>query len=93
QLNDQIQQRNLQTKWKFPVDKQEEFPEAADFLRRTFLEDTISDFVFSISSFPPPDWDLLNEDNNTDIIITEQPNITNTTDEEQETETGISHEH
>ncbi|CAG8852577.1 39846_t:CDS:1, partial [Gigaspora margarita] len=37
QLNQQIQQRNLPTKRKFPIDKQEEFPEATDFLRRTFL--------------------------------------------------------
>ncbi|CAG8854594.1 34197_t:CDS:1, partial [Gigaspora margarita] len=37
QLNQQIQQCNLPTKWKFPIDKQEEFSEAADFLRRTFL--------------------------------------------------------
>ncbi|CAG8853126.1 40897_t:CDS:2, partial [Gigaspora margarita] len=38
QLNQQIQQRNLPIKWKFPIDKQEEFPEAADFLCRTFLD-------------------------------------------------------
>ncbi|CAG8842611.1 16455_t:CDS:1, partial [Gigaspora margarita] len=37
QLNQQIQQYNLPTKWKFSIDKQEEFSEAADFLRRTFL--------------------------------------------------------
>ncbi|CAG8850363.1 44281_t:CDS:1, partial [Gigaspora margarita] len=37
QLDQQIQQCNLPTKWKFHIDKQEEFPKAADFLHRTFL--------------------------------------------------------
>ncbi|CAG8854398.1 34043_t:CDS:2, partial [Gigaspora margarita] len=32
QLNEQIQQHNLLSKWKFPIDKQEKFLEAADFL-------------------------------------------------------------
>ncbi|CAG8747884.1 44706_t:CDS:1 [Gigaspora margarita] len=91
QLTEQIQQYNLPTKWKFPVDRQEEFPEAADFLCRTFLVEAIPDFVFSISSFSPPDWVLFNKDDNTNtIMIVEQPNIT---DEEQETETKIPHKY
>ena len=61
QLNEQIQLRDLQSKWIFPLDKQEEFPEAVDFLRRNFLVDTIPEFVFNITSFPPPCWDLFNE--------------------------------
>ncbi|CAG8850568.1 11592_t:CDS:2, partial [Gigaspora margarita] len=89
QLNEQIQQHNLPTKWKFSVDRQEEFPEAADFLHRTFLVKTIPDFVFSILSFSPPGWDLFDENDNIDTIIMEQPNITN---EEQKNETEISHE-
>ncbi|CAG8714733.1 4800_t:CDS:1, partial [Gigaspora rosea] len=66
QLNEQIQSRDLQSKWVFPLDKQEEFPEAADFLRRNFLVDTIPEFVFNITSFPPPCWDLFNEHQDTD---------------------------
>ena len=75
QLNQQIQQRNLPTKWKFPIDKQEEFPEAADFLRRTFLVETIPEFVFTISSFPPPGWDIFVNDNSTDTIMIETPKL------------------
>ena len=91
QLNEQIQQRNLPTKWKFPVERQEEFPEAADFLRRTFLVENIPEFVFKIESFPPPNWDLFNDDDNLDTTMTEQPIIA---DVEQETaEPVISHEH
>ena len=89
--NEQIQQRNLPTKWKFPVERQEEFPEAADFLRRTFLVENIPEFVFKIESFPPPNWDLFNDDDNLDTTMTEQPIIAEV---EQETaEPVISHEH
>ncbi|CAG8854421.1 27629_t:CDS:1, partial [Gigaspora margarita] len=45
QLNQQIQQYNLPTKWKFSIDKQEEFSEAADFLCRTFLIETSLNLV------------------------------------------------
>ncbi|CAG8844922.1 45267_t:CDS:1, partial [Gigaspora margarita] len=75
QLNQQIQQRNLPTKWKFPIDKQEEFPKAADFLCRTFLVETIPKFVFTISSFPPPGWDIFVNNNSTDTIMIEIPKL------------------
>ncbi|CAG8548781.1 13137_t:CDS:2 [Gigaspora rosea] len=77
QLNEQIQLRDLQSKWVFPLDRQEEFPEAVDFLRRNFLVDTIPEFAFNITSFPPPSWDLFNEYRDTDThmqITTPQSN-------------------
>ncbi|CAG8854465.1 41725_t:CDS:1, partial [Gigaspora margarita] len=77
QLNQQIQQRNLLTKWKFSIDKQEEFSEAADFLHRTFLVETIPEFVFTISSFPPPGWDIFVNNNSTDTIMMETPKLNN----------------
>ncbi|CAG8842872.1 13556_t:CDS:1, partial [Gigaspora margarita] len=60
---------------KFPIDKQNEFPEAADFLRRTFLVETIPEFVFTISSFPPPGWDIFDNNNSTDTIMIEIPKL------------------
>ncbi|CAG8854799.1 21646_t:CDS:1, partial [Gigaspora margarita] len=75
QLNQQIQQHNLLTKWKFPIDKQEEFPEAADFLHRTFLVETITEFVFTISSFSPPGWDIFVNNNSTNTIMMEIPKL------------------
>ncbi|CAG8855802.1 11064_t:CDS:1, partial [Gigaspora margarita] len=75
QLNQQIQQRNLPTKWKFPINKQEEFSEAADFLHRTFLVETISEFVFTISSFLPPGWDIFVNNNSTDMVMMEIPKL------------------
>ncbi|CAG8843285.1 42916_t:CDS:1, partial [Gigaspora margarita] len=75
QLNQQIQQCNLPTKWKFLIDKQEEFSEAADFLRRTFLVETIPEFVFTILSFPPPGWDIFVNNNSTDTIMMEIPKL------------------
>ncbi|CAG8854399.1 4688_t:CDS:1, partial [Gigaspora margarita] len=75
QLNQQIQQRNLPTKWKFSIDKQEEFPEATDFLYRTFLVETIPEFVFTISSFPLSGWDIFVNNNSTDMIMLEIPKL------------------
>ncbi|CAG8839383.1 1009_t:CDS:1, partial [Gigaspora margarita] len=75
QLDQQIQQRNLPTKWKFLIDKQEEFPEATDFLCRTFLVETIPEFVFTISFFPPPGWDIFVNNNSTDTIMMEIPKL------------------
>ncbi|CAG8838684.1 45770_t:CDS:1, partial [Gigaspora margarita] len=79
QLNQQIQQRNLLTKWKFPIDKQEEFPKATDFLRRTFLVETIPEFVFTISSFSPSGWDIFDNNNSADTGIIEIPKLNNRT--------------
>ncbi|CAG8851022.1 25304_t:CDS:1, partial [Gigaspora margarita] len=75
QLNQQIQQHNLPTKWKFPIDKQEEFPEATDFLRRTFLVETIPEFVFTISSFPPSGWDIFDNNNSANTVMMEIPKL------------------
>ncbi|CAG8625890.1 20864_t:CDS:1, partial [Gigaspora margarita] len=75
---------------KFPIDKQEEFPEAADFLYRTFLVEIIPEFVFSILFFPPSGWDLFSENDNTDTIMLEPLDITN---EKQITESEITHKH
>ncbi|CAG8849004.1 45626_t:CDS:1, partial [Gigaspora margarita] len=77
QLNQQIQQCNLPTKWKFPIDKQEEFPEAADFLYRTFLVETIPEFVFTILSFPLPGWDIFDNNNSADTVMMEIPKLNN----------------
>ncbi|CAG8791184.1 42350_t:CDS:1, partial [Gigaspora margarita] len=76
QLNQQIQQCNFPTKWKFPIDKQEEFPEAADFLHRTFLVETIPEFGFTISFFPPSGWDIFDNNNSADIMM-EIPKLNN----------------
>ncbi|CAG8854642.1 36661_t:CDS:1, partial [Gigaspora margarita] len=55
--------------------KQEEFPEAADFLHRTFLVETISEFVFTISSFPPPGWDIFDNNNSANMVMMEIPKL------------------
>ncbi|CAG8854376.1 44122_t:CDS:1, partial [Gigaspora margarita] len=60
---------------KFPIDKQEEFLEAANFLCRTFLVETIPEFVFTISSFPPPGWDIFVNNNSADMVIIEIPKL------------------
>ncbi|CAG8857304.1 37500_t:CDS:1, partial [Gigaspora margarita] len=54
-----------------------EFPEAADFLCRTFLVETIPEFVSTISSFPLPGWDIFVNNNSTDMIMMEIPKLNN----------------
>ncbi|CAG8852646.1 16461_t:CDS:1, partial [Gigaspora margarita] len=75
QLNQQIQQHNLPTKWKFSIDSQEEFSEATDFLHKTFLVETIPEFVFTILSFPPPGWNIFVNNNSTDTIMMKIPKL------------------
>ncbi|CAG8856541.1 43711_t:CDS:2, partial [Gigaspora margarita] len=64
---DWIQIPNKQT----DINDNEEFPEAAGFLHRTFLVETILEFVFTISSFLPSGWDIFVDNNSTDTIIME----------------------
>ncbi|CAG8848796.1 30806_t:CDS:1, partial [Gigaspora margarita] len=52
-----------------------EFSEAADFLRRTFLVETIPEFVFTISSFPLSGWDIFVNNNSTDTIMIKIPKL------------------
>ncbi|CAG8857246.1 38141_t:CDS:2, partial [Gigaspora margarita] len=57
------------------INNNEEFPEAANFLHRTFLVETIPEFGFTILFFPLPGWDIFINNNSTDTIMMEIPKL------------------